>query len=256
MEQNRHIIKSITIAAVLLISSSQVFAQNFIRIHDLEGQMTHEYLFENVDSIVVAEHDPYDMTYWDWHFYASGTMTETWWEGSGQRDLYYHDMGNGEWYCYITNCFGGADDAEPINFHFIWNYYTNRVRVPNQFMGYTHPTYGQIFVGDVASAYIDFFGRSDYTPEYLFNNGYKQSYFDGNGTFYFMNCFYCEAGWYTRDNIDTFVINRYYAVGSSVRQEAPVAVPQREGEGILKKPHEKAVQRQLKGVLKEDTTPD
>lgn len=256
MEQNRHIIKSIIITAILLLSTSHVFAQNYIRIHNLQGQMTHEYLFEDVDSIVVAEHDPNDMTYWDWHLYASGTMTETWWQSSGQRDLYYHDMGNGEWYCYITNCFGVYDDAEPINFYFKWNRRTNLIRVPNQFTGFSYLAYGQLFVGDIASAYIDFFGKSDYTPDRFFNNGYEQSYYDGYGTFYFMNCFYVEEGWFTRDNVDTFVIHQTYTVKSSVREKAPIAVPQRKGEGILKKPHEKAAQEDRKGVLKEDTAPD
>lgn len=246
MKQIKHNIKSILITAILLFSSSQIFAQNYIRIHNLQGQMTNEYIFEDVDSIVVTEHDPYDMTYWDWHLFASGTMTETWWGGSGQRDLYYHDLGNGEWYCYITNCFGG-EDAEPINFYFKWNRRTNLIRVPHQSMGYTDSSNGQMFVGDIASVYI-FFGYSEDTPDYIFNS-YKQSYYDDYGTFYFMNCYYVKDGWFTLDNIDTFVIHKIYAAKPSARQEAPSIIQQSDQEGILKRSHEKNAQRDLKGAI-------
>ena len=140
-----------------------------------------------------------------WNKFAKGHFTEEWWGEEEDETLYYQQISDTERYCYISNCFDTEGSAVPTNFYFYWNTETNKIRVPHQYMGYTSSSYGQVFVGDVASGYIDYFGYSDYTPEWFWENGYPQSYYDGNGGFYFYNCYYVSAGWYTRDNLDVFI---------------------------------------------------
>ena len=71
-----------------------------------------------------------------------------------------------------------------VDFVFTWNENTNEVTVPEQFTGYTHSTYGDVYVSDVPT----------YDPEESTYEEYPCYYDPDKATFHFTLIYYVSAG--------------------------------------------------------------
>lgn len=70
-----------------------------------------------------------------------------------------------------------------VDFNFVWNMDDNTITVPEQFTGYTHSSYGDVYVSDLNT--------------YVGSNSQAASYYDAtSATFYFNLIYYVDAGYF------------------------------------------------------------
>ena len=71
--------------------------------------------------------------------YGSGTITEGWWGEEEEKVMYAREYAENVFQCYLPECWGhdsGGPDHYPVqDYVFYWNYKTNKVYVPFQYMG-------------------------------------------------------------------------------------------------------------------------
>lgn len=80
-----------------------------------------------------------------------------------------------------------------VDFNFIWNMETNVISVPETFTGYTHSSYGDVYVADLGT----YTGSSKYDA---------YNYYDkASATFHFMTIYYVSAGYFGYGD-ETFAI--------------------------------------------------
>lgn len=127
-----------------------------------------------------------------WNVWRKGHVYEIFWGEDETETMYYQDLGNDVWYCYIENCFDTGGGASPQNYYFYWDKKTNYLQVPFQYMGYTS-SYGKVYVSDAENVYKALYGGDEYFKEeglesaahYCYEvKGYNRPYYDGNGGFY------------------------------------------------------------------------
>lgn len=134
-----------------------------------------------------------------WAKFASGHMYEVFWGEDEIETLYYQDLGNDIWYCYISNCFDTGGGAVPTNYYFYWDKKTNYLKVPMQWMGYTHSNGNKVYFSDAECFYTIYLGGEDKALErakakgfdsvadWMYSSeglGETRPYYDGNGGFY------------------------------------------------------------------------
>lgn len=158
-----------------------------------------------------------------WIKWNKGHMTEGWWGEEEDETLYYQDLGNDVWYCYISNCFDTMGDAVPTNYYFYWDKKTNYLNIPMQYMGYTNSNGYKVYFGDPEAFYRDVY---EYDDELLIKNGYEgvadyayqsdpRPYYDGNGGFYFYVWYFFSkedkkgSGYDFGDSFDMFVADGF-----------------------------------------------
>ena len=147
------------------------------------------------------------------------TFNEGWWGETHKVHIKYYEV-NGVRHCQVdgteacdlvysdgSTCAGGMW-GNGNNFEFTWDTATNKINVPKQVM-FTHSSYGYVYVYGWDEFFISDGGYSaaslgDATNFYT-NNGasYPQSYYDGNGGFYFNLRYYVPGvGGWTPDQFD------------------------------------------------------
>ena len=85
-------------------------------------------------------------------------------------------------------------------FRFTYDEETGKISVPQQFTGYTHPSYGRVFVGDssmLPQSWIDYF-EIDVEP---------QSFVDEDGNFHFYLSYILEAGAYAGTDYEFYLLD-------------------------------------------------
>jgi hypothetical protein len=113
---------------------------------------------------------------------------ETWWGEDETETMYYQDLGNDVWYCYIENCWDTAGGATAQNYYFYWDKKTNYLSIPMQYMGYTASA-GKVYASDAEAFYTAYYGAEWLAGKggaaWLYNAlGETRPYYDGNGAFY------------------------------------------------------------------------
>lgn len=166
-----------------------------------------------------SEATPYGMSKYEfnvsvpavWNVWKKGHMVEVWWGEDENETLYYQDMGDDVWYCYIDNCFDTGGGAAPTKYYFYWDKKTNFLKVPMQYMGWTTSEGYKVYVSDAESFYTTYLGGEDAAKEKAKAKGFdsvadwmysaeglaqNRPYYDGNGGF-FLGDYYAfgpEAG--------------------------------------------------------------
>lgn len=87
-----------------------------------------------------------------------------------------------------------------VTFKFTYDEETGKISVPQQFTGYTHPSYGRVFVGDssmLPQSWIDYF-EIDVEP---------QSFVDEDGNFHFYLSYILEAGAYAGTDYEFYLLD-------------------------------------------------
>lgn len=80
-----------------------------------------------------------------------------------------------------------------VDFSFIWNMEDNTITIPETYTGYTHSSYGKVYVSDLST----YTGSATYLP---------YSYYDkSSATFHFMTIYYVSAGYFGYGD-ETFAI--------------------------------------------------
>ena len=156
-----------------------------------------------------------------WSVFATAYATEGWWGEEETTTVYYQDMGNDIYKCYLKGLFDTGGAALPTDVVFTWNRKTNRCFVDMQYMGWDYDL-GPVPESEAATPvllgdwYHYFTSYGGYTPaqlgdaDYFYDhNGatYPCSYYDGNGGFFFNMRYqaYTLGGW-TPDKFDFVVI--------------------------------------------------
>ncbi len=128
---------------------------------------------------------------------ASGKVHvyEVWWGEDEVETLYYQDLGNDLWYCYIENCWDTSGDAKAQNYYFYWDKKTNYLSVPLQYMGWTTSAGLKVYAAD-AEGFFTMYKGADWLAEnggveWLYQEylGEERPYYDGNGGFYLASYF-------------------------------------------------------------------
>lgn len=91
-----------------------------------------------------------------------------------------------------------------VDFSFVWNMEDNTITIPETFTGYTHSSYGPVYVSDLST----YTGSASYLPY----NYYDKS----SATFHFMTIYYVSAGYFGYGD-ETFAITGEAA--SSIRKK-------------------------------------
>ena len=140
------------------------------------------------------------------------TFTEGWWGEEHDVHIKYYEV-NGLRHCKIdgtetcdyeydgSKCQGGIW-GNGVDFDFTWDPKTNKINVPKQVM-FTHSSYGYVYVYGWYEFFISDGGYSasgwNGADDFYAKNGaaYPQSYYDGNGGFYFNLKYYVPGvgGW-------------------------------------------------------------
>lgn len=154
------------------------------------------------------------------------TFTEGWWGEEHDVHIKYYEV-NGLRYCKIdgtetcdyvygdAKCEGGLW-GNGFDFEFTWDPKTNKINVPKQVM-FNHSTYGYVYVYGWYEFLVSDGGYSESqwngTDDFYAKNGsaYPQSYYDGNGGFYFNLRYYVPGvGGWTPDTFDVVGIAAGY----------------------------------------------
>ncbi len=119
---------------------------------------------------------------------------EVWWGEDEVETLYYQDLGNDVWYCYIENCWDTSGDAKAQNYYFYWDKKTNYLSVPLQYMGYTTSAGLKVYAADAEGFYTMYYGADVIAEkggvDWLYPwCGEERPYYDGNGGFYLASFF-------------------------------------------------------------------
>ncbi len=119
---------------------------------------------------------------------------EVWWGEDETEQMYYQDLGNDVWYCYIENCWDTAGGATAQNYYFYWDKKTDYLSIPMQYMGYTTSSGLKVYASDAEAFYTAYYGAdwlaSKGGAEWLYNAlGETRPYYDGNGGFYLASFF-------------------------------------------------------------------
>ena len=137
---------------------------------------------------------------------TTGTYTYNyWWEGEDPGYEFYQDPNYENTYI-ITNWGGGVD------FTFTYDPATKKVVVPSQAIGYTHSTYGAIYVGEAKNIYspTKYEGYADLADSY---------YDEASSTFYFSVAYYCAYGVFG-DAVETFKLDEAVKFGAEATTTA------------------------------------
>lgn len=133
-----------------------------------------------------------------WVKFATGHLTEIWWDEEEDETMYYQQISDNMRYCYITNCYDATGSAGPFDYYFYWNTETNEISIPCQFIGYVSSGI-KIYLGDAGSFYEGFYGLDQLQgdgyangAEYAKAKDKKLPYYDGNGGFYLADWFFCD----------------------------------------------------------------
>ncbi len=121
-------------------------------------------------------------------------VTEMWWDEDETEQMYYQDLGDDLWYCYIENCWDTGGGATAQNYYFYWDRKTNYLSVPMQYMGYTTSDGLKVYASDAEGFYSVYFGEewleskggAEWLYDYLEET---RPYYDGNGGFYLASYF-------------------------------------------------------------------
>lgn len=164
------------------------------------------------------------------------TFTEVWWDEEHDVHLKYYEV-NGVRYCkidgteicdyvnekYNYSCEGGLW-GNGVDFEFTWDMKTNKINVPKQFL-YTDSRYGDVYVYGWYEYFITDGGSAESSwtgPDDFYNRkgeDYPQSYYDGNGGFYFNLRYYVPGvGGFTSDTFDVVgIASGYTRVDYSIK---------------------------------------
>ena len=110
-----------------------------------------------------------------WSEYGVGNYEYYYFWSGTDEGLTLYSCDNDETSYKITNWGGG------VSFTFSWDTSTNEITVDDQSIGYTHSTYGDVYVMDL----VDYTGSEDYGVSYY-----------EDGVFYFAVIYYVSAGYF------------------------------------------------------------
>ena len=168
-----------------------------------DGTVTLNLTFVNADESVTygtSEETLFNITY-----SQVGTGTYTYaqmWTGD-DPDLVIDKRDDRDDTYRIENWGGG------VNFYFTWDKVTNKVNVPEQFTGYTHATYGDVYVLE----------STEYNPTWTDDDGW--SYYDPEtSTFHFAVAYVVDAGYFGHGE-ELFVANFDASAAKSTAKKAP-----------------------------------